>query len=175
MATEVAVDGKVVSVSGIGYRPQGDFILDGVPLSLEAISHWTTLRRVFECAFICNNARLEKAGADYRVIGDPTEGALACLAEKAGIRGTHQRLHLNPFESIRKRMSVIVRNDPQSTATVYVKGAPLETLQCCDRILIADSVRPLAEEDRKRIAEQNDSMANRGLRVLAFAYRDGTN
>jgi sodium/potassium-transporting ATPase subunit alpha len=174
MATEVAVDGKAVSVSGLGYRPQGEFILDGASLSLEAISRWTTLRRLLECAFVCNNARLEKAGADYRVIGDPTEGALACLAEKAGMRGTHQRLHLNPFESIRKRMSVIVKTDPQSNATVYVKGAPLETLQCCDRILIADSIRPLAEEDRKRIAEQNDSMATRGLRVLAFAYRDCT-
>ncbi|PYU98917.1 MAG: metal-transporting ATPase, partial [Acidobacteria bacterium] len=172
MATEVAVDGKTVSVSGLGYRPEGEFVLEGNSLSLDAISRWTTLRHLLECAFVCNNARLEKAGADYRVIGDPTEGALACLAEKAGIRGTHQRLHLNPFESIRKRMSVIVKTDRESTATVYVKGAPLETLECCDRILIADSVRALTEEDRKQIAAQNDSMANRGLRVLAFAYRD---
>ena len=174
MATEVAVDGKTVSVSGLGYRPEGEFILEGNSLSLEGISRWTTLRHLLECAFVCNNARLEKAGADYLVIGDPTEGALACLAEKAGIRGTHQRLHLNPFESIRKRMSVIVKTDRESTATIYVKGAPLETLECCDRILIADSVRALTEEDRKQIAAQNDSMANRGLRVLAFAYRDGT-
>jgi len=172
MATEVAVDGKTLSVSGLGYRPQGEFILEGNSLSLEAVSRWTTLRHLLECAFVCNNARLEKAGADHRVIGDPTEGALACLAEKAGIRGTHQRLHLNPFESIRKRMSVIVKTDRESAATVYVKGAPLETLECCDRILIADSVRALTEEDRKQIAAQNDAMANRGLRVLAFAYRD---
>ena len=107
------------------------------------------------------------------MIGDPTEGALACLAEKAGIRGTHQRLHLNPFESIRKRMSVIVKTDRESTATIFVKGAPLETLECCNRILIADSIRALTEEDRKQIAAQNDSMAKRGLRVLAFAYGDG--
>ena len=173
MATEVAVDGKTVSVSGLGYRPQGEFILEGNSLSLEAISRWTTLRHLLECAFVCNNARLEKGGADYRVIGDPTEGALACLAEKAGMRGTHQRLHLNPFESMRKRMSVIVKTDRESTATVYVKGAPLETLECCDRILIADSIRALTEADRKQIAAQMDSMAHRGLRVLAFAYRDG--
>ena len=174
MAPEVAVDGKTVSVSGLGYRPPGEFIVEGDALSLEAISRWTTLRHLLECAFVCNNARLEKAGADYRVIGDPTEGALACLAEKAGIRGTHQRLHLNPFESIRKRMSVIVKTDRESTATIYVKGAPLETLECCNRISIADSIRALTEADRKQIAAQNDSMANRGLRVLAFAYRDGT-
>ena len=117
----------------------------GTALSLEGISHWTTLRRLLECAFICNNAKLEKSGADYRVIGDPTEGALVCLAEKAGIRGTHLRLHLNPFESIRKRMSVVVKRDRRDEPIVYVKGAPLETLQRCDRILLGNEVRPLTE------------------------------
>ena len=46
----------------------------------------------------------------------------------------------------------------------------METLECCDRMLIADSIRALTEEDLKQIAVQNDSMANRGLQVLAFAY-----
>jgi sodium/potassium-transporting ATPase subunit alpha len=172
MVTEVAVEGRVIHVSGVGYQPRGDFTVDGNVLSLEGISRWTTLRRLLECAFICNNARLEKSQVDYRVIGDPTEGALACLAEKARIRGTYQRLHLNPFESIRKRMSVIVKRNQVDEPVVYVKGAPLETLQRCDRILIENEVRPLNDEDRRQIGEQNDSMASRGLRVLAFAYRD---
>jgi sodium/potassium-transporting ATPase subunit alpha len=171
MATEVAVDGKTVNVSGTGYRSQGRFALDGKDLSLDAISHWSALRRLLECAFICNNARLEKSGTDYRVIGDPTEGALVCLAEKAGIRGTHQRLHLNPFEPIRKRMSVIVKSHGQKDAIIYAKGAPVETLEQCDRIHWGDDVRPLTEEDRARILKENDTMAQRGLRVLAFAYR----
>jgi sodium/potassium-transporting ATPase subunit alpha len=172
MVTEVAVEGRVINVSGVGYQPRGDFTFDGTALSLEGISHWTTLRRLLECAFICNNAKLEKSGADYRVIGDPTEGALVCLAEKAGIRGTHLRLHLNPFESIRKRMSVVVKRDRRDEPIVYVKGAPLETLQRCNRILLRNEVRPLNDDDRQRIKQENDSMAGRGLRVLAFAYRD---
>ena len=173
MVTEVAVEGRFINVSGVGYQPRGDFTFDGTALSLEGISRWTTLRRLLECAFICNNAKLEKNGADYRVIGDPTEGALVCLAEKAGIRGTHLRLYLNPFESIRKRMSVVVKRDHRDEPIVYVKGAPLETLQRCDRILAENEVRPLAEHDRNRIRQENDSMASRGLRVLAFAYREG--
>jgi sodium/potassium-transporting ATPase subunit alpha len=173
MATEIAVDGKIVQVSGIGYRPQGEVMLDGRALSFEALSRWSTLRRLLECAFICNNAKIDKSGADYRVVGDPTEGALVCLAEKAGIRGMHQRLHLNPFESIRKRMSVVVRPYRQIEAVVYVKGAPVETLQQCDRLHWGDEVRPLTELDRARILRENDAMARRGLRVLAFAYRDG--
>jgi sodium/potassium-transporting ATPase subunit alpha len=173
MATEIAVDGKTIEVSGIGYRPQGEFSHDDKILSLEAISHWSALRRLLDCAFICNNAKIDRSDSDYRAIGDPTESALVCLAEKAGIRGTHQRLHLNPFESVRKRMSVVVKPHRQLEAAIYVKGAPLETLQQCDRIHWGDDVRPLTESDRKRILNENDAMANRGLRVLAFAYRDG--
>ena len=173
MATEVAVDGKTVEVSGMGYRPRGEFFQGGEALSLDAISQWTTLRRLLDCAFICNNAKIEPSSADYRVIGDPTEGALICLAEKAGVRGMHQRLHLNPFESIRKRMSVVVKPYRQVEPTIYVKGAPVETLQQCDRIHWGNEVRPLTDSDRRRILEENDDIANRGLRVLAFAYRDG--
>jgi sodium/potassium-transporting ATPase subunit alpha len=173
MATEIAVDGTTVRVSGVGYRPQGDFSHDGKVLSLDAVSQWITLRRLLDCAFICNNAKLEPSEAGYRVIGDPTEGSLICLAEKAGVRGMHQRLHLNPFESIRKRMSVVVKPYRQPEPRIYVKGAPVEMLQQCDRIHWGDAVRLLTESDRKRIFEANDDMANRGLRVLAFAYRDG--
>ena len=174
MVTELAVEGRVVNVSGVGYQPKGDFTVDGNALSLESIAHWTALRRLLECTFICNNAKLEKSGADYRVVGDPTEGALVCLAEKAGVRGTHLRLHLNPFESIRKRMSVVVKHDRRDEITVYVKGAPLEMLQRCNRILLKNEIRTLSDDDRRRITQENDSMASRGLRVLAFAYRDGT-
>jgi sodium/potassium-transporting ATPase subunit alpha len=172
MVTELAVEGRIINVSGVGYQPAGNFTLDGKPLSLESISRWTPLRQLLECAFICNNAKIEKTGPDYHVIGDPTEGALMCLSEKAGIRGTYLRLHLNPFESIRKRMSVVVRRNQRDQPTIYVKGAPLETLQRCDRVLSGNQARPMTNDERNRIIQDNDSMARRGLRVLAFAYRD---
>jgi sodium/potassium-transporting ATPase subunit alpha len=173
MATEIAVDGETIHVSGIGYSPRGEFSHAGKVLSLNAISQWSTLRRLLDCAFICNNAKLEQRDSEYHVIGDPTEGALMCLAEKAGIRGMHQRLHLNPFESIRKRMSVVVKPYREPQPTIYVKGAPLETLQQCDRVHDGIDVRPLTDAERKRILQKNDDMANRGLRVIGFAYRDG--
>ncbi len=175
MVTEIAVEGRMIEVSGIGYRPSGAFTIAGETLSPPMISRWTALRRLLECAFICNNAKIEKTGADYRVIGDPTEGALICLAEKAAVRGTYLRLHVNPFESIRKRMSVVVKRSRHEEATVYMKGAPLETLQRCDRILVGNQAHLLTDEERKRIIQENDSMARRGLRVLAFAYDNAEN
>lgn len=173
MASEIAVDGETIEVSGAGYRPQGVFSHGKKNLSLAEIANWTTLHRLLDCAFICNNARLEKSGADYRAVGDPTEAALIALAEKAGVRGMHQRLHLNPFESVRKRMSVVVRPYRQKHATIYVKGAPVETLAQCSRIHWRGVVRPLEAADRQRILAENDALASRGLRVLSFAYRDG--
>ena len=140
-----------MEVSGIGYQPRGEFSVDGRALSLDEISRWASLRRLLECSLICNNAHLEKSGSDYRVLGDPTEGALVCLAGKAGLRGSHQRLHVNPFESVRKRMSVVLKLEGQNRKTVYVKGAPLETLQRCDRILRHGEVRSLDDPERKRI------------------------
>jgi len=126
MAGWLYVDGQIVEVTGVGYRPRGEFLIDGRALALEEISNWPALRRLLECSSICNNARIERDGASYRVIGDPTEGALMALAEKGGIRGTHQRLHVNPFESVRKRMSMVVKLEGHREKTVYVKGAPLE-------------------------------------------------
>jgi magnesium-transporting ATPase (P-type) len=172
MVDQVCVDGRWVEVSGIGYQPWGTFSLDGRALSLDEISRWPALRRLLECSFICNNARIEKVGSEYRPLGDPTEGALVCLAEKAGIRGTHQRLHMNPFESVRKRMSVVVKLEGHKEKTIYVKGAPLETLQRCDRILWNGAVGDLNNSERQRIIAANDAMAGRGLRVLALAYCD---
>jgi sodium/potassium-transporting ATPase subunit alpha len=172
MVTEIYVDGKRFQVSGVGYRPAGEFSLDGRPLSLEQISQWPALRRLLECSFICNNARLEKDGADYRVLGDPTEGALVTLAEKAGIRGTHLRIHLNPFESIRKKMSVVVQPEGGREKITYAKGAPLETLERCEFVFTNGETRRLEDEDRRKIQAENDRMASRGLRVLALAYRD---
>jgi len=172
MVDLVYADGRPVQVSGDGYRPVGDFSVDGLRLSLEGVSNWVSLRRLLECALICNNARIDRVGADYRLIGDPTEGALLSLAAKGGIRAVHHRLHLNPFNSVRKRMSVVVRLERHKEKVAYVKGAPLETLERCDSVLRDGQVCPLAESDRKRIIEQNDAMASRGLRVLALAYRD---
>ncbi|MBI4522319.1 MAG: HAD-IC family P-type ATPase [Deltaproteobacteria bacterium] len=172
MVNQLYVDGKIIEVSGVGYQPRGSFSHDGRSLSLDHISAWTALRRLLECSFICNNARLEKPGSEYRVLGDATEGALLCLAEKGGFRGALQRLHVNPFDSTRKRMSVVVRLEGDRNKRLYAKGAPLETLQRCDRVLRNDETRPLSEAERRQIMAQNDAMAGRGLRVLALAYRD---
>jgi magnesium-transporting ATPase (P-type) len=125
-------------------------------------------------AALCNNARLlpldEAAG--YEVLGDPTEAALRIVAAKGGVDPEAASVRLPrwrevPFDSRRKRMATIHREGDRWA--VFVKGAPVEVLQRCTRTRDGERELPLTEEERRRIALENDGMAHAGLRVLAHA------
>ena len=166
------VDGRAYEVGGLGYRPRGDFRLAGEKIEPEKLRADPAVGRLLECALLCNNTRLEPRGADWRVLGDPTEGALLVLAGKAGLATDHRRVHQNPFDSIRKRMSVVLEPRTGGSRTLYLKGAMPETLDLCDRILSGGQVRPLSGEERSRVMAAHDQMASQGLRILALAFRE---
>lgn len=172
MVQEIYAGGETVTVDGWGYAPSGSFRADGVEIQAADLSRRQPLFRLLQCAYFCNSARIEKSGTDYTMVGDPTEGALMALAMKGRIRGAHQNLHVNPFESVRKRMSVVVRRENSPERIVYVKGAPLETLAVCDRVLENGRIVPMTDEIRARLTSVNDDFARRGLRVLALAFRE---
>ena len=75
-------DGKVIDVTGIGYEPKGEFKIDGSPISL---SDSTNLNTLLSIGILCNDSMLDKTEEGYRILGDPTEGALVTLAGKGGI------------------------------------------------------------------------------------------
>lgn len=114
-------------------------------------------------------ARANTAQREGR-IGDPTELALLDIAHEKGVRGPLPLEGIIPFDSERKRMSVVCRTE--AGLVQYCKGAPEQVLVVCDRIADRDGVRPLSEADRARILSHNDAFADRALRVLACAYRD---
>jgi Ca2+-transporting ATPase len=134
------------------------------------------LARVLTIGAWCNNARVspgEDGAEGWRVLGDPTEGALLIAAQKAGIvaeNREHEVLHENPFDSERKAMSVVVR-EPGDTDMMDVKGAPEVVLSWCVSEGRGGEVVPLTDERRREIMGTNAEMASRALRVLALAYR----
>lgn len=184
------VDGKLIDVSGEGYAPYGDFRHEAKPLTTAEAK--AGLKQLLKIAALCNNARLQpasesSAGSGFKlfnktarhdnwtVIGDPTEGALAALAAKDDLwqhklEKSEPRIHENPFESERKRMSVVCRGSGGQQHS-YVKGAPDVILENCSRILSQGRIRPLNEVERKQIAKLNSRLAGEALRVLALAYR----
>ncbi len=110
---------------------------------------------------------------DYEVLGDPTEGALLLFAKKLNldhevIRKEWQVVDEVPFDSITKRMTVVVKRDH---LVAFSKGAPESILSISSKIMIDGKTISLTDEKRKEIEKSMKEWAEKGLRILAFSYR----
>jgi magnesium-transporting ATPase (P-type) len=86
------------------------------------------------------------------------------------LRQAHELLAPYPFDSFRKRMT-LVRRATGAGATAYVKGAPKETLALCDTICWEGRTVPLGDDVRRGVLADHDRLAAEGLRILAVARR----
>lgn len=125
---------------------------------------------------LCSTATVNRTpSGSFDVLGDPTEGALLIMAEEHGL--IHQEIRDNwklleevPFDSVSKKMSVLVQNG--QTIHHFTKGAPESVLALCTHILSEDQVQTLSEETETKIQQILHMWASQGLRVLAFSYED---
>jgi len=78
----VYAEGKLFDVRGIGYEPRGEFLLDNKVINIE---DYPELQSCLQIGVLCNGAELVKENEAYKIIGDPTEGALLVCAAKAGM------------------------------------------------------------------------------------------
>jgi magnesium-transporting ATPase (P-type) len=165
----IATCHHLFAVSGIGYAPTGDFLLDGAPVALE--DH-PLLRTMARGAFLCSDAVVREADGAWTVEGDPTEGALVTVAMKAGIDPDFEskawpRTDVIPFESEHRFMATL-HHDHEGNAVMHVKGAPERILEMCDRQRTRTGDEPLdLPYWQARVAEISAS----GQRVLALAAR----
>ncbi|SCX01622.1 Ca2+-transporting ATPase [Ruminococcaceae bacterium P7] len=112
---------------------------------------------------------------DGKGIGDPTEYALIETSRHIGldeeiIRDTLDRVEEVPFDSDRKMMST--KYKLHGVPHILTKGALDSILDRCVSIADKDGVRPITEEDKRKILEQNNKYSEAGLRVLTFAYKE---
>jgi len=174
-------DDQIITVSGQGYDPKGDY--HGADPYKDK-----SLKELLKCAALCNNSVLTKRGirvsglfrgnkpdSVWGIDGDPTEGALLVAAAKAGVwreglERKEQRIAEIPFESERKRMTVIYKNKEGYKA--YVKGAPDIIIGLCSKELTRNGIVELTDERKMQILFINDEMASHALRVLALAVKD---
>jgi Ca2+-transporting ATPase len=159
---------RTIYVDGPGYTPVGSFSEQGRLIDPQE----KDLVWLLKIGTLANNADIEKANGNWRIVGDPTEGAIVVAAKKAGIleeiRASSTRIAEYPFDSDRRRMTTV--DEMQGVGRIVsMKGAPEAVLGRCSRILRADGLSPLTEEDRKMILARADGMAGCALRVLAFA------
>jgi Ca2+-transporting ATPase len=181
--------GRRLRLTGEGYSPIGQLVVDGTPTEPRGDPDVTVL---LHGALLCNDAKLEE-GSDasgarsWRMVGDPTEGAMVVAAAKGGFRrgeleAALPRVQEIPFDSDRKRMTTIHCPDgasghasPASFAyppvVAFVKGAPDVILDHCTQIQLAGAAVALTADRRREVLEHNRDMASNALRVLAVAYR----
>jgi len=117
---------------------------------------------------------------NWDVLGDPTEGSLLYLAQHLGIdyqevRNNWKIIDEKPFDSVTKMMSVTVKNsksEARNSKLVFSKGAPESILNVCDKIMINGKEKKITEEEKNKIEKQVYQWASKGLRVLAFSFKN---
>ena len=163
--------GQYFTVSGIGYEPSGDFLQSDQKIHP---ADNPGLMRLLSSSVLCNGAQLIHDADGYRIIGDPTEGALLTMAAKAGIEKTAMEEEYPfydelPFDSDRKQMTILRRKDDHHVA--FVKGAPDILLSRCVRTEVNGESLPMDNVSMEKILKANTSLADKAMRVLALAYR----
>jgi cation-transporting ATPase F len=153
------------AVTGIGYIPEGEVVPKD---ALENMAFVECVR----AGVLCNDSRLlQEKGLEWRVEGDPTEGALLVVGMKLGLFPKEQnlaymRLDSLPFESEYQYMATL-HKATSGEKVVYLKGAPEVVLDRCEqRLNEKGETLPI---DRHELLKLVQGMAGQGFRVLAFA------
>jgi Ca2+-transporting ATPase len=188
--TRMWVDGQFIDITGSGYTTSGDFLIDNQAINMQDFPGALT---ALWLGVLNNDAELEAVEGQanaFRIIGDPTEGALLIAAAKAKaehleLDEAYPRRDEVPFDSERKRMITVhvvskprtedaspFNDHPRDKHVVTVKGAPDVVLKLCSYYQTMDNESgPLDDKMRQRILDANDAMARDALRVLGVAYR----
>ena len=196
--TRLFTGDRVFEVTGEGYEPVGEIrekrselkVLsselsdqreisspENSALSTQhsALTQSPALRDLLTAAVLCNGAMLRQEEGTWRILGDPTEGALLVAAAKAALTiealdSAYHFLGEVPFDPDRKMMT-IVRRGPDGPVA-YVKGAPDVLLRhCTHRLAMDGTTESITESIRTAILDVNASFAHQALRVLAMARR----
>jgi Ca2+-transporting ATPase len=169
---EIHAGGRLYHVTGSGYEADGKIHFEQAPV---VIGENVALIETLGAGLLCNDSRLvQNDGGRTGVQGDPTEAALIVAAQKAGLSGEEMsgrlpRIESIPFGSEYQYMATLHGADAEPKM-IYIKGAVEALLDRCAHALSEAGERvPL---DRVSVLRHAETMAARGLRVLAFARRE---
>jgi Ca2+-transporting ATPase len=166
---------RLWEVSGAGYEPHGQFLVDGQTQEPDE-----ALRQFLRAAALASDAHSARGEADGRwhIKGDATEGALVVAAAKAGLVKVElerqaPRTGEIPFTSETKRMTTL-HTGPEGTVA-FSKGAPEVILASCTHIVIEEDgalrEQRLDDAGRQRIMNTARSLADQALRILGVARK----
>ncbi|MGE3974685.1 MAG: cation-translocating P-type ATPase [Bdellovibrionales bacterium] len=164
---------REITATGVGYAPEGYFIENGYKLTSQPDE---TLQKLFAASVLCNDAHLlgpDASSSQWRIIGDPTEGALLTMAAKGGVdpislRREFQRKAELPFNSDTKMMAT--QHDVNKKSVVFIKGAPETLLRYCGSVFHEGRIENFDETTLAEVKKTSEKMANSALRLLAIGF-----
>lgn len=164
--------GEFFDIGGSGYEPKGKILQNGASIN---IADKKVLYRLLEASTLCNNSSLttDEKG-EYGVVGDPTEGSLLVVAQKAGI-DTYKLSKENKrskevlFTSERKMMSTI--NEAGGERFVFSKGAFEVIFSKSVKIAYEGQEIEINQEISDDLSRINKNFSSQAFRVLAVAYK----
>lgn len=186
---KVYTAGKIYEVTGQGYQPEGEFRLEGKTVPIAKEGH---LPLILLAGALCNDANMVRENVEekniWKIVGDPTEGALVVAAVKAGLERNkladlYQRVLEIPFDSDRKLMTTIhkgslpekhlhqVEQEDPNGLWAITKGAPDLVLKRCRAYLTENGIQRLDTAVHEELLSINAGMAKEALRVLGVAIR----
>lgn len=163
-----------VTVTGSGYRPDGEVRLAGRPLEAGDVRDEVAL--VIGAGSLANDAALRQDDGEWSIVGDPTEAAFLVAERKLGItderRSRFTRVGEVPFTSDRKLMSSLESDAKYGgRIAVVTKGAPDVLLRRCTAIRIKGEVVHLDEDRNEQILADVERLSGQAFRTLAVAYK----
>ncbi|MEQ8169036.1 MAG: cation-translocating P-type ATPase, partial [Candidatus Eremiobacterota bacterium] len=161
--------GQVITVTGTGYNPTGDFFTGEKKITPD-----DDLKKLLEIGVLCNDTHLKQEEGEWKIIGDPTEGALVVIACKGSINSDEIRKEIPrtgeiPFSSETKKMTTSHRFPDGEYA--FTKGAPEIIIDNCNFMYQNGQIVPLKENDRKEILMAGRKFGEDALRVLALSFK----
>jgi Ca2+-transporting ATPase len=155
-------------------------------------------RLLLTAGTLCNDAQLAPDWDEpryFRVVGDPTEGALVIAAAhlglwKAELDAAFPRVAQQPFDSQRQRFTTvhewgmlptIIRSGtnghdfglslPATPYMAFTKGKIKQLLEVSSQVWVDDQPEPLTDAWHQGILAAHHQLHQQGLRVLGIAFR----
>lgn len=167
MTVKAIYDGRhSYEVTGSGYDPKGEILHDWETCDPSVLEGLCGVARI---GMLCNESDLYEENGQFKVDGDPTEGALIVSAMKVGLVTEEEKkrfpqISILPFESDRGFMASLHQLDGRKM--IFVKGAPERVVEMCSQ------TSPGNPFDQRKALETAEHFARDGMRVLAMAYKE---
>lgn len=104
-------------------------------------------------------------------MANPLDQGIAASKRLDDDLSTHAKVDEIPYDFIRKRLSVIVRQKDAGDDLLICKGAVQNVLEACSSVLTGTGEQPLGEREARIIDEKVRGWCMQGLRVLGLAVR----